>query len=127
MNREELLSKWAELAPGECSITTSGNQLVLQFLGTHLGMTPLPISKRNEGMVLSALIEAIRARGWHYRLQSDETDPENEQGCAWHRASVYPDTPLYTSRDMTESRAEPCDALLSAYMAALEASKGEQG
>ena len=70
-------------------------------------------------MLLSALIEAIRARGWHYKLESQE----NETG-GYHQATIYDDPAVYVLDAGSSARAvEPCDALLGAYVQALQAAE----
>lgn len=101
VDRQELLRRWSEIAPGECEIDGDYWRFKPQHVGSHFDR-PFVFP----ALILAALIEAIRARGWHFTL---ETGLESEY-CA--------DVSLGTGKpgDSTFSHAaEPCDALLQAY------------
>jgi len=121
--REELLKRWAKEAPGECRAETNryGTQVWVRHGGAFRFQDD-PVSALDKATQLSALIEAIRARGWHYNLFSDETEKGNEEPAAWHSASIYGNRENVVPKTTAE-RSEPCDALLSAYVQALEATQ----
>lgn len=113
-NRQRLLARWSELAPGECSYYGGGSCVLLGHFAIETTEPPADSTDAahihsaaiDRAIVLSALIEAIRARGWHYQIESNNTK---------HIAFVVRRTRVVAD--------EPCDALLSAYVAALEATK----
>ena len=107
-NREQLLARWAELAPQECDITTRYSE------------PPISIWRLNRrghfdesaavfpALLLSALIEAVRARGWHSVIWNDDeafAHVKRADSELLGKAAGY----------------QPCDALLAAYVRALEA------
>src|SRR5882672_4229647 len=106
--REANLKRWSELAPGECTIRSHSIEvgILSSTIGTSSGFHMNPeLTFCDRAVLLSALIEAIRARGWHYAL-TDEGDE--------HLAGVIPSpNPLGAGERFA---AEPCDALLSAYV-----------
>jgi len=121
--REELLKRWAELAQGECEVWREAAPYLLpEFRFVALGAVVDMGDYHDRAVLLLALIEAVRARGWHYRLRSDETETENEEPCAWHDARVFY-SKTYPTQGLDASAAEPCDALLSAYVQALKATQ----
>lgn len=115
--RETLLRRWSELAPGECEINERSPGLgkprisfkVPPFEGWYLHGHIV-----GNALILSALIEAIRARGKHYTIESYVSD----EGI-WAKATMILE---YGNRHARRHgyAAEPCDALLSAYVQALE-------
>ena len=112
--RKALLQKWFELEPQDVLPKPQRDEV------TAWGGN---VSTR--AILLGWVIRAIRERGWHYCLASDETEPENEQPAAWHKASIFPDTSFVMS-DHEGMAEEPCDAMLSAYVQALEATKEKE-
>jgi hypothetical protein len=105
VDRTALLLRWSELAPEECEYVPIS-----------------PLGRNGRAVLLSALIEAIRKRGWHYTLESDE-EPENEQPAAWHAARILQAPFSLMGRPSVTEAAEPCDALLQAYCLCLQAGK----
>lgn len=71
MNREQLLKRWNELAPGECEVDVSqyGTQVWVRHDGAKRFRDDPPTGT-DQARLLLALIEAISARGWHYTLAS---------------------------------------------------------
>lgn len=121
-DRMELLARWSEIAPSECDIrpdpVSEDVHEVITFAarGRSMYITDSPYF---EAVLLSALIEAVRARGWHYTLESYQSDDG-----IWHSALAIWECGNHHARKRAYA-AEPCDALLSAYVAALEATKEE--
>ena len=114
--REQLLRRWAEVAPRECRLARGmvsreprpyAVSYKEQWLRVDLYHSP-------EALLLVALIEAIRARGWDARMDID---------AALCQAFAVPDSPV---NEQFGASKEPCDALLAAYVAALEATKEPQ-
>jgi len=127
MNREELLSEWARRAPGECEIQKRSPGLgkprisfqVKPFEGWYLHGHVVA-----NAMILSALIEAIRARGWHYVLHSLAEDAA-EGPKQWSVATILT-APNWSEAEYEGREVEPCDALLQAYVTAIQAAEEDK-
>lgn len=117
--REANLKRWSELAPGECTVRAHSVEvgILSSTVGTSSGFHMNPeLTFCDRALLTAALIEAIRARGWHYQLESQE----NLSG-RYEQATIYRDPGQYVLADGDDARAlESCDALLSAYVQALE-------
>ena len=104
MTREELLSEWARLAPGE-------NLGFLAFVASDAdprGPAPATVA----AVLLSALISAIRAReDWSMEIRLDSDGAVEATVKDGARPAHYGDLP------------EPCDSLLRAYVQALQAAE----
>lgn len=118
VDRELLLKRWAELAPGECtSGLLSDGQVVWGFNGGPLVNSPHFFP----AILLAGLIEAIKNRGWLFHLEGDAPMGEDENPAYWYDALVDADGQGF----QVTLVAEPCDALLSAYVQAIETIGGE--
>jgi hypothetical protein len=107
--RETNLRRWSECEPGECcDFGELGYSFVHLHITKRIGDPLMPL------VLLSALIEAIRARKKHYVLESYVSDDG-----IWAKATMILE---YGNRHARRRgyAAEPCDALLSAYVQALE-------
>lgn len=102
MSRDELLKRWSKLAPGECVFVSSHALSV----GIGLHAILLPLTRPEEGILMLALIEAIRARGWYFLMQSTDYGIKASVNSIVRNHATEP---------------EACDALLLAYLAALHA------
>lgn len=105
------LERWAELEPERCkafprhaTVQVKGKWNPAEFTGT----------------ILAAVIEAIEARGWEWTLWSDGREREAT-------VHIQDDDPKQPRRnhgtDLTTD--QPAAALLTAYLAALEAEAGQ--
>jgi hypothetical protein len=105
MDRMELLEAWVKLAPNECELDGG----YLRYLPKGVGYyTYSPFMF--EAFLLNALICAITDRGWEYSLSSVDNGE--------HLAGIIT-IPL--GRGTCEKFATvPCEALLSAYVTALQ-------
>ncbi len=114
MDRSALLDMWSKNAPGECEPGSPGIWRIkldqtMHFLGGR--------SASARAVILAALIQNIGGRGWLYTL----TNTDSDFGAATHQAAV-----IREDNGLSEARADqPCDALLAAYVRALEQTKGE--
>ena len=113
MTRDVLLRKWSELAPGECGKAELNGPRRLAIPGPE--GKELRYIRRAElfgvddrAILLSALIEAVRARGWACTLTA-----------GYDSASAYV---IYNKGTEYQFCAMPelCDALLAAYTQAIE-------
>jgi hypothetical protein len=119
VDRTQLLRRWSELAPEECKISCAEpGYIQAEFHAVRLVRIKshdarCVVDLYDPAYLLLALIEAIRNRGWHYTLSSNSVELP-------HRAHViHGGERAYEYADA----AEPCDAMLQAYCAALQAGK----
>lgn len=104
----ELLKRWAQLQPSRCNMRTEtlGPALVtLGGYGHYYWGEPA-----SAAVVLAATIEAITARSWMWSLGTVTSRPS-----IW--GFVNPDG----TRSHEGAAATPAEALLAAYLSALEA------
>lgn len=116
----ELLKKWAELEPAWCHVDGE-RASVMTDVGTPLERPRFTAQFHRLGQyephILAAVIEAIEARGWWWKLHRYGTWPHLVRG------HVGPD-PLSAVPRLGEGPT-PAAALLTAYLAALEAEAGQ--
>lgn len=117
--RERLLARWSELQPKECWSESDGwgrTAFCVAYKGGQVGTIGTPWDDNN---LLGALIEAITAREWEYRIGYFRVwkDGQYETG---HSADITIDD---QSGDTYTAQA-PADPLLAAYVAAIEANDG---
>lgn len=101
----DLLHDWSNVEPDRV-VLTIGSTIAVRVKGNAFGVS-VP------GVVLAAVIEAIEARGWWWKLHRYGTWPHLVRG------HVGPD-PLSAVPRLGEGPT-PAAALLTAYLAALEA------
>jgi hypothetical protein len=112
VDRTALLSRWSELAPEECATSRSGTNLILSPFQTFCLNPELTLT--DKAVLLLALIEAVEKRGWWLTLESGY---RQEAGYTVTVGSGH-------ENFLAQEHPEPCDALLQAYVSALEASRG---
>lgn len=113
----DLLERWAQLEPERCArrsdVESEKYPVVVDLRNGNFGLTiAAPVDGHERSYVLGATIEAITERGWWWRLGSFGTNPEI-------RAYVGPPDPSYAPRPCSGD--SPAEALLVAYLSALEA------
>lgn len=112
----ELLEKWAELEPLRCKPHNGFNCKLL------MGSTWLPVHYdadlvTEQPVILWSTIAAIVARSWEFDLENYGTNSDK------FIANVFAIKPPIRSQYLAEDRANPAEALLSAYIQALEANR----
>lgn len=123
----ELLERWSRLEPERCMsgpptthicVVVQVGDIDIFHDGAHTVMLDRPSAKQR-ALLLAAVIEAIEARGWDYRLSSSTPQPGMTHAIVWTGAS-RPGTRTY--RPSHDAHGDtPAAALLGAYLAALEA------
>lgn len=125
MNDDERMvnmRRWRDLAPGECRVEVGqyGTQVWVK-LGGAFRFQDDPRTEMDKAIQLAALTVAIRARNWHWRLDSGET----EEGY-YHRGTIFRNPAAYALQDGEDGKAaEPCNALLAGYLLALTEDAGD--
>lgn len=114
----ELLKRWAQHEPERCSF--DGDTCRLNWRLDEPGDTTQ--AEMHVAMTLAAVIEAIEARGWRLTLVHNPWREERPKWGAW--LSRYEEGDLALARRDHEADT-PAEAVLSAYVAALEAEAGQ--
>lgn len=107
--RQKNLERWSELEPEQCWLEGDnwGNSA---YCAAHLKGQVGILGPWADDFLLGALIEAITARGWRMELSVQSGS----------RVQLYLGSPPLRSEAFTEN-GPPADAVLSAYIQALEA------
>lgn len=104
--RQKNLERWEKLAPRECYLQRYGTSTTPYWVVKGVVLDRVNVNL--DYYVLGALIESITARGWDYAIESDIPRVT---------ASVFANDPNYA----IAHAGQPADALLSAYLQAIEA------
>ena len=114
---EQLLSKWAEIAPDECEYRDAGlygdaDYLVLYPTGASWYYDEYHnMNSDDESRILGATMQAIERRGWRIRISSLHNEREGFYGC------IVTDSEQKTLGGSRDDR--PSYAALEAYLQAL--------
>lgn len=121
----DLLKRWGELEPAWCHVDDE-RAGVMTDVGTPLERLRFKAQFHRLGqyepLILAAVIEAIEARGWRLTLVHNPWREERPKWGAW--LSRYEEGDLALARRDHEADT-PAEAILSAYLAALEAEAGQ--
>ncbi|HEX7038900.1 MAG TPA: hypothetical protein VF202_02180 [Trueperaceae bacterium] len=116
----ELLEKWAALEPDWCRVDDE-RASVMADVGTPLERPRFTAQYHRLGQyepdILAAVIEAVEARGWDWMLWGDGKG--TREGCV--RVPSTDLKRLDTPYGPGLVQVSPAEALLAAYLAALEA------
>lgn len=104
------LERWAQLEPERCSITAHAVDLAAPF-AFRIHWVMLDADPINRAALFTAVIEAIEARGWEWNVGTTMQPP----------VQAYVTTPK--RRHLSTRAATPAEALLRAYLTALEAER----
>ncbi len=116
---ENLVRLWSELEPDKCIVQEDGDITVMWYgyfnIAAHSlnsGLDPWDIA-----IIQGAVQDAIRARGWIYRLALQR---DGETGEFMNYATVAVDEFDVSRNGHHAQRFEALEALLTAYLKALE-------
>ena len=116
-----LLERWSRLEPSRCNQFDDhmgGTGLQVTWTGTPMRAIPddYPLDALDRALVLAAVIESIEARGWEWSLWSDGNEVSGDITIR------DDDTNLGVVHGSgLKQLSTPAEALLAAYLAALEA------
>lgn len=111
----ELLEKWARLEPVRIVLLEGGKVRFPPPLNATMFCREIELDRVAAGILLAAVIDAIEARGWEWTLWGDGREREG----IVHVVDSDPKKPRRNYGDGLTTA--PAAALLSAYLAALEA------
>lgn len=132
---EKLLKRWSELEPKACNHTPGGSQVdhVWFLPGVDWGFDEPGEDLTDLPSIQGAVQLAIEARGWYWSLPNaiergwGETWSIHSQDKLYRAVVIYGYGQFnYECKQEGESPENPAEALLSAYIAALEATKTEE-
>lgn len=111
--RQKNLERWERLAPQECYLQRYGMSSTPYWVVRGIRLDAVNVN--SDYYLLGALIEAITARGWSYAIKGGVYAGTCKQhGTVWRDPDTEPKA--------TDARGDsPADALLSAYLQAIEA------
>ena len=117
----ELLERWAEMEPERCTkveLINDGYGRFVRF-GKYVDMPP----EWTTSIVQGDVQQAIEARGWDWKMHSVDFRDGKPRTC--FATALYPRGEM-SLRSITRQATSPTEALLTAYLAALEVNTEEE-
>lgn len=114
---KELLEKWAEIEPDPSTFNWDDSIQWIEYPVEHVSLCPIVKS------IQIHVQQAIEARGWDWKMHS--VDFKDGKPRTYFATALYPRGEISLG-SVTRQTTSPAEALLTAYLAALEAVKTEE-